>query len=223
MNSPAPLTITVFEHSPDGGRGLARDMRVRWALEEVGQSYEIRPITFAAMKESAHLALHPFGQIPTLEDGDLALFESGTIILHIASHHDKECRLLPRDRNARVRAITWMFAAVSTVEPPIIEREAALYQECDKPWFEPRLELIKDRIRARLHALAGHLGDQDWLEGMFSAGNLMVADVLRRLGGSALLAEYPKLAAYVARSEARPAFKRAFDAQSAFFNTSATR
>lgn len=216
MTSRAPLTLTVFEHSPDDDRKLARNMRIRWALEELGQHYEICPVSFTEMKEPAHLALHPFGQIPTLAGGNLTLFESGAIILDIASHHDGECRLLPGDRDARARAITWMFASVSTVEPPIIERDAALYQERDKPWFEPRLELIKNRIRVRLDALARHLGDQDWLEGVFTAGDLMVADVLRRLGGTTLLAEYPKLAAYVARSEARPAFTRAFDAQRAF-------
>ncbi len=106
------ITITAFERSPDGGKGLARDTRVRWALEEVGQPYEVRLVSFRAMKEPAHLALHPFGQIPTYEEGDLALFETGAIVSHIAERH---AGLLPDDANARARAITWMFAAVNTV------------------------------------------------------------------------------------------------------------
>src|SRR3954467_2855546 len=112
-------TITAFERSPDGGKGLARDTRVRWALEEVGQPYHVRLVSFAAMKEPAHLALHPFGQIPTYEEGDLTLFESGAIILHIAEGHPG---LLPEDASARARAIAWMFAALNTMEPAIVER-----------------------------------------------------------------------------------------------------
>src|ERR1700748_2984140 len=116
------ITITAFEHSPDGGKGLARDTRVRWALEEAGLHYEVRLVSFQAMKETAHLAIQPFGQIPTYEEGDLVLFETGSIVLHIA-----ECRagLLPRNANARSRAITWMFAAVNTIEPPILELSQA--------------------------------------------------------------------------------------------------
>jgi glutathione S-transferase len=203
-------TITAFEHSPDGGKGLARDTRVRWALEEVGQPYEVRLVSFKAMKEPAHLALQPFGQIPTYEEGDLVLFETGAIVLHIAEHH---AGLLPDDGNARARAITWMFAAVSTVEPPILELVTAMFQEGNKPWTEQRMPAVKDRIRERLGQLSTSLGAAEWLDGSFSAGDLMMVHVLRRLSRSGLLDEYPTLAAYVARGEARPAFKRAFDAQ----------
>ena len=203
-------TITAFERSPDGGRGLARDMRVRWALEEVGQPYEVRPVSFRAMKEAAHLALHPFGQIPTYEEGDLALFESGAIVFHIAERHKG---LLPDDANARARAITWMFAAVSTVEPPINGLEIAKLGEGDQPWSQQRLPLVKDRIRDRLAELSSRLGSAHWLDGAFSAGDLMMVHVLLRLGRSGLLEEYPNLAAYVARGQARPAYKRAFAAQ----------
>src|SRR3990170_8435146 len=161
------ITITAFERSPDGGKGLARDMRVRWALEEVGQPYEVRLLSFKAMKKPAHLALHPFGQIPTYEDGDLALFESGAIVLHIAEHH---AGLLPDDANARARAIAWMFAALNTVEPPIFDRSLAKVLERDEPWYEQRLRFLEDSIRKRLDGLSGHLGDADWLEGEFSAG-----------------------------------------------------
>jgi glutathione S-transferase len=204
------ITITAFERSPDGGKGLARDTRVRWALEEVGQPYEVRLASFRAMKEPAHLALHPFGQIPTYEEGDLALFETGSIVFHIAERH---AGLLPNDANARARAITWMFAALSTVEPPILELGIARFQEGDKPWSAERLPLIKGRIGARLDSLSARLGDADWLDGAFSAGDLMMVSVLLRLRPSGMLSEYPKLAAYVARGEARPAYKRAFDAQ----------
>jgi len=206
-------TITAFERSPDGGMGLARDTRVRWAFEEVGQPYEVRPVSFAAMKEPAHLALHPFGQIPTYEEGDLTLFESGAIIFHIASHYPG---LLPEDANARARAITWMFAALNTVEPPILEIVIAKFQEGDKPWSKERLPLIMDRIRVRLGQLSARLGDAQWLDGDFSAGDLVMVSVLLRLKPSGILNEFPRLAAYVARGEARPAYKRAFAAQLAF-------
>jgi glutathione S-transferase len=180
------ITITAFERSPDRGQGLARDMRVRWALEEVGQPYEVRLLSFRAMKESAHLRLHPFGQIPTYEEGDLALFESGAIVLHIAQRH---AGLLPDDANARARAIAWMFAALNTVEPPILDREIPTYMERDKSWYEERLPILEDRIRARLDQLSGRLGDADWLDGAFSAGDLTMVTVLRRLEGSGILEE----------------------------------
>lgn len=207
-------TITAFERSPDRGRGQARDMRVRWALEEVGQPYDVRLVSFSEMKQPAHRALNPFGQIPTYEEDDLALFESGAIVLHIAERH---AGLLPDETNARARAITWMFAALSTLEPPIVDREIAKLVERDETWHEKRLPLVEDRIRGRLGELSVRLGDADWLDGAFSAGDLLMVMVLRRLNGSGILDEYPNLAAYVARGEARPAFKRAFDAQLAVF------
>lgn len=204
------IAITAFERSPDGGKGLARDTRVRWALEEVGQPYKVRLVSFDAMKEPAHLALHPFGQIPTYEEGDLALFETGAIVFHIAQRHPG---LLPDDANARARAITWMFAALSTVEPPILELQTAVLVEGDRSWSAQRMPLVRDRIRGRLGQLSRRLGDTDWLDGAFSAGDLMMVSVLLRLRASGLLDEYPNLSAYVARGEARPAYKRAFAAQ----------
>lgn len=207
-------TITAFESSPDRGRGLARDVRVRWALEEVGQAYDVRLVSFRAMKEPAHLALHPFGQIPTYEEGDLALFESGAIVLHLAQRHPG---LLPDDANARARAITWMFAALSTLEPPILELQTAKLLEGDAPWSQQRLPLVMERIRVRLGELAVRLGDADWLDDAFSAGDLMMVHVLQRLSTSGLLEAYPNLVAYIARAEARPAYKRAFAAQLAVF------
>ncbi|AOB27263.1 glutathione S-transferase family protein [Bordetella bronchiseptica] len=208
-------TITAFERSPDGGNGLARDMRVRWALEEVGQPYRARLLSFEAMKQPAHLALHPFGQIPTYEADGLALFESGAIVLHIAERHGG---LLPGDANARARAIAWMFAALDTVEPPIFERAIATVLERDAPWYAQRLQVLEDRIRQRLASLSRRLGRADWLDGPFSAGDLLMVTVLRRLNGSDMLDAYPNLAAYIARGQARPAYRRAFDAQRAAFN-----
>jgi len=204
------ITITAFERSPDGGKGLARDTRVRWALEEVGQPYEVRLVSFRAMKEPAHLRLHPFGQIPTYEEGDLALFETGAIVFHLAQHH---AGLLPDDANARARAITWMFAALNTVEPPILDLTIAKIVERDQPWSKERLPLVEDRIRQRLNLLSARLGDADWLDGAFSAGDLLMVSVLLRLRPSGILDEFAKLAAYVARGEARPAYQRAFAAQ----------
>ena len=208
------ITITAFERSPDGGQGLARDTRVRWALEEAGQPYKVRLVSFRAMKEPAHMALHPFGQIPTYEEGDLALFETGAIVLHIAGRH---AGLLPKDPHARARAVTWMFAAVNTVEPPILELANATLLERDKPWSKERRPLVVDRVRSRLEQLSRRLGDADWLDGAFSAGDLMMVSVLLRLRSSGILGEFPKLAGYVARGEARPAYKRAFDAQLAVY------
>lgn len=204
------ITITAFERSPDGGKGLARDTRVRWALEEVGQPYEVRLVSFTAMKEPAHRALHPFGQIPTYEEGNLALFETGAIVFHIAERY---VGLLPKDADARARAITWMFAAVNTVEPAILELANARLLEGDEPWSKERLPIVEDRVRSQLEQLSARLGDSHWLDDAFSAGDLMMVSVLLRLKASGILEEFPNLAAYVARGEARPAYQRAFAAQ----------
>jgi glutathione S-transferase len=204
------ITITAFERSPDGGKGLARDCRVRWALEETGQPYAVRLVSFQAMKQPPHLALHPFGQIPTYEEGELVLFETGAIVLHLATHH---AGLLPADADARARAIAWIFAALNTVEPPILELSNVRIGERGEPWFAARLPLVEGRVRDRLAPLARRLGDADWLDGEFSAGDLMMASVLLRLRPSGMLDDYPTLAAYVARAEARPAYRRAFAAQ----------
>lgn len=207
-------TITAFEDSPDEGEGQARDMRVRWALEEAGQAYDVRLVSFREMKEPAHLARHPFGQIPTFEEGGLSLFESGAIVLHIAETRPV---LLPDGADARARAIAWLFAALNTVEPPIVELEAFSLMERDRPWYRERLPLLEDRIHVRLRALSARLGDEDWLDGPFSAGDLMMVMVLRRLEGSGILEEYPSLCAYLARGQARPAYQRAFADQLAVF------
>jgi glutathione S-transferase len=219
MTVPTTPTITAFESSPDGGQGMARDMRVRWALEEVGQPYNVRLVSFKTMKEPAHLALHPFGQIPTYEEGGLVLFESGAIILHIAERHQG---LLPADADARARAITWMFAALNTVEPPVVEHEMAEILDTDKPWYAERRPVLEDRIHARLGELSNRLGNADWLDGAFSAADLLMVMVLRRLDGMGLVEKYSNLSVYVARGEARPAYQRAFAAQLAVFTSQAS-
>jgi len=213
------ITFTAFERSPDRGRGLARDLRVRWALEEVGQPYGVRLVSFAAMKAPEHRRLSPFGQIPTYEDGEVVLFESGSIVLHIAEHYDG---LLPASASARARAKTWMFAALNTVEPPIVERGMASIIEREETWYDARLPMLDDRVRRRLNELSHWLGDKHWLEQTFSGGDLLMVTVLRRILSTGLLETYPSLQAYIARAEARPAYQRAFAAQLAVFNASST-
>jgi len=210
--------ITAFEHSPDRGKGLARDMRVRWALEEVGQPYDVRLLSFQAMKEPDHLARNPFGQIPTYEEGELVLFESGAIVFHLAERH---AGLLPRQAHARARAIAWLFAALNTVEPPIMELSLARILERDAPWYEQRLPVVVARVQKRLDELCASLGGAEWLDGAFSVADLMMVSVLLRLKPSGMLESYPSLAAYVARGEARPAYQRAFAAQWAVFQAGA--
>ncbi len=206
--------LTAFAASPDRGRGLARDMRVRWALEEVGQPYEVRLVSFAQMKAPAHKVLHPFGQIPTYEEGDLVMFESGAIVLHIAQGHPG---LLPQDAAARARAVAWLFAALNTVEPVVLELETARFLDGDKPWYAERLPVVEGRIRRRLTDLAAALGRDDWLDGTFSLADLVMVGVLLRLGNQGVLAEFPALTAYIARAQARPAYQRAFAAQLAVY------
>jgi glutathione S-transferase len=216
VHLPMPPTITAFANSPDKGRGLARDMQVRWALEEAGQPYDVRLVSFNELKEPAHRARHPFGKIPTYEEGDLVLFESGAIVLHIAETHKG---LLPKDAKARARAITWMFAALSTVEPAVVNFTVAKLFDREKPWFEARLPEVEKAVRERVKELSDRLGSANWLDGEFSAGDLMMIGVLRRLSSSKILDDFPNIKAYVARGEARPAFQRAFEAQLAVFKT----
>lgn len=213
-------TITAFECSPDEGQGVARDMRVRWALEEVGQAYDVRLVSMTALKEPEHRSRNPFGSIPTYEDGDLTLFESGAIVLHIAEQHDG---LLPDEGNARARAITWMFAALNTVEPPIVEWEMAQYFENDKSWRDEHKAMIEKNVRSRLGDLSKRLSDTHWIDGDFSAADILMVLVLRRLDGSGIVEEHPNLAAYVARGEARPAYRRAFAAQLKVFEAATAR
>jgi len=218
MQGMTMATITAFKTSPDKGVGLARDMRIRWALEEAGQTYDVRLVTFEEMKQLPHLALQPFGQIPTYEDGDVALFESGAIVLHIAEQH---AGLLPQDKLARATALSWMFAALNTVEPPIVERDYVKYFEADKSWQSERFFMVDERIRTRLDQLAAALGDSNWIAGPFSAADILMVHAIRRLEGSGILEDYQVFTDYIARAAERPAYERAFKAQyDVFQNTS---
>ena len=210
-------TITAYDWVPDFAKGQVRDLRVRWALEEVGQPYTVRYLSQGSQKAPPHRAIQPFGQVPTYEDGDVTLFESGAIVLHIADTHGT---LLPGDKAARARAIEWMFAALNTVEPPITDFAIATLFEADKDWSKPRLPAVKARIDERLGELSDRLGDRDWLDGEFSAGDLLMVAVLRILDGTDMLHSYPNLAAYVARATARPAFRQALADQMAGFTGS---
>lgn len=207
--------VSVFDTSPDGGRGLARDMPVRWALEEAGRSYGIRLMSFTALKEAEYLARQPFGQIPVFEEGDLVLFESGAIVLQIA----QVCpALLPAEPAPRARAAMWMFAALNTIEPPVWDYDMAGFFDRGKPWQAERSAMLEQQLRTRLGQLAKRVGDAPWLEGEFTAGDLMMICVLRRIADAPLMEDYPALARYIARGEARPAFQRAFAAQRALFD-----
>ncbi len=206
--------ITAYDWVPWFAKGLVRDLRVRWALEEVGQDYDVRYLPQGSQKDSPHRALQPFGQIPTYEEEGLTLFESGAIVLHVAATHGG---LVPNDAAGRARATEWMFAALNTVEPPIMDYAVATLFEAEKPWSKPRLPAIMARISERLDELAKRLGENEWLDGSFSAGDLLMITVLRQLKRTPLESAHDNLAAYVARGEARPAFQRALDAQLAGF------
>ena len=208
------VTITAFDWVPDFAKGQVRDLRVRWALEEVGERYDVRYLSQGEQKAPPHRARQPFGQLPTLEEDGLTLFESGAIIHHIAS---TRAGLFPADPAARARAIEWMFAALNTVEPPIMDLATIDFFEADKPWSKPRRPAAVERITTRFREVADRLGDAEWLDGDFTAGDLLMVSVLRILDGEAPLTDFPTLVAYVARGTARPAFQRALAAQLAGF------
>lgn len=206
VNPESGVEITAFDWVPDFAKGLVRDLRVRWALEETGQDYRVRYLSQGDQKQPPHRALQPFGQAPTYVAGGLALFESGAIVLHIAQTHDG---LLPEGSAARARAVEWIFAALNTVEIPISDFALVDIFEADEPWSAPRRPAVVERVGERLGELADYLGENEWLDGDFSAGDLMMISVLRQLRGSGLVERYETLAGYVARGEARPAFRQA--------------
>jgi glutathione S-transferase len=208
-------TITAFDWVPPFAQGQVRDLRVRWALEEVGEPYDVHYLKSGEQKEPAHRALQPFGQVPTFEDGDVTLFESGAIVLHIAERYGT---LLPDSLPARARAIEWMFAALNSVEPSIMDLSFVNIFERDKPWSAPRRGSVEQRIDQRLADLSIRLGGQSWLDGeTFTAGDLLMVTVLRIIIGQRLVEKYDNLAAYMQRGIDRPAFQRALKAQMAGF------
>ena len=209
------VTITAFDWVPDFAKGQVRDLRVRWALEEVGQDYDVRYLSQGEQKGADHRQRQPYGQVPTLEEGDLTLFESGAIVHYIA---DTRPGLFPADPAGRAKATEWMFAALNTVEPPIMDLAIIDLFDADKPWSKPRRPATEARIRERLKETADRLGTRDWFDGAeFTAGDMMMVAVLRIIEDDPLLAEHPNLVAYVQRGTARPAFQRALDAQMAGF------
>lgn len=212
------VIITAYDWVPDFAKGFVRDVRARWALEEVGEAYDVRYLPQGDQKQPDHRTLQPFGQVPTLEEDGLTLFESGAIVHHIANTRPG---LLPSHPAARARAIEWMFAALNTVEPPVMDMAIVTLFEAGKSWSGPRKPSVAARIDERLAELSKRLGDSDWLDGeTFTAGDLLMADVLRNARSFGALDAYPNLSAYVDRATARPAFRRALAAQMAGFTGS---
>jgi len=214
MSEPIPV-ITAFRWVPDFAKGHVRDLRVRWALEEVGQPYRVRLVDGTSVKAVEHRCLQPFGQVPTYEQDGFNLFESGAIVLHIARTRSG---LLPSDPAAVAAAEQWVFAAMTSVEPAVQDLALVDIFEADKPWAEARRPLSMGRVRQRLEDLSRRLGDKDYLDGGFTAGDLMMTCVLQGLHPSGVLADFPNLQAFVARCEARPAFRRALAAHLADFD-----
>lgn len=204
------VIITAFDWVPDFAKGQVRDLRVRWALEEVGEDYDVRYLRQGEQKEAGHRNRQPYGQVPTLEEGDLTLFESGAIVHHIASTRPG---LLPPDAAGRARTVEWIFAALNTVEPLIMDLSIIDLFEADKPWSKPRRPAVETRIRERLQETAARLGNREWLENVFTAGDLMMVSVLRIIEHDPLLNEHATLVDYVRRGTARPAFQRALASQ----------
>jgi glutathione S-transferase len=207
-------TITAYSWVPDFARSHVRDMRVRWALEEVGQPYEVRLLDNVTSKTPEHRSLQPFGQVPTYEQDGLRMFESGAILLHIARKYPG---LLPADPEGRAHAEQWVFAAMTSVEPAVQDLALVNVFERDQPWAEDRRPLSENRVDGRLKDLSARLGGREYLEGEFTAGDLMMACVLHSLSGTGMLDPYPNLVAYLARCQARPAYRRALAAHMADF------
>jgi glutathione S-transferase len=222
IDQTSPIEVTAFAWVPPFARGFVRDLRVRWALEEIDLSYRVRLIGGAAgmalgpARPENYLADQPFGQVPVYKEGALCLFESGAIVLHIGA---KDERLLPRDESGRARAITWMIAALNSIEPQSFMLAALTIFFGDTPWSAEARAALRPLVARRLAHLSAALGDKNWLEGRFTIGDLMMVDALRAIPDQALVATHPNLAGYVARGTARPAFRRAMAAQLADFIT----
>jgi glutathione S-transferase len=215
LDPKAEIEITAYEWVPEMGRGRVKDMRVRWALEEIGLRYRTRLVGGAGGEKSpAHMADQPFGQVPVYKEGALTLFESGAILIHIG---EKDQRLLPRDPDARARAIGWAFAALNSVEPFAQMLFMMGYLADGKAWQGEARELARPFLEMRLAQLSQRLGKREWLEECFTIGDLLMIDVLRAGTPPELLAPHPNLVAYVERGTSRPAFRAAMAAQLADF------
>jgi glutathione S-transferase len=205
------ITVHAFQTVPSFARGQVRDLRVRWALEEAGLPYQVRLVQPGENDGEAYRAIQPFGQVPVITDGDLTLFESGAIVLHVGARSEA---LLPRDEGARARATQWLIAALNSIEPHIMNVVAVNLFHAEEAWAKLRKPGAEAFLRNRLGAVAKSLGDKPFLDGQqFTAGDLMMASVLRILDMGEFMPETPALSAYVARCTARPAFGRALAAQ----------
>ncbi len=200
------ITISAFKWVPPFAQGQVRDLRVRWALEEAGLHYRVRQIGFDDQASADYRALQPFGQVPVFEEDDLVLFESGSIVLHIGARSEA---LLPADEAGRARAVTWLFAALNTIEVVIQPLAEIDFFFANQEWAKLHRPDVEKRVKLRLAELAARLGDRDYLEDRFTVGDLMMTTVLRILGHTDLVEAEPKLKTYQARCEARPAFQRA--------------
>lgn len=214
LDSSADIEISAFTWVPEFAQGLVRDLRVRWALEEVGLAYRVRLLDGTSERPEGYFLEQPFGQIPIYSDGDIRLFETGAIVLHIASRSDA---LMPADDIGRARATAWVIAALNSVEPMIAELGTIDFFHEGAEWARLRRPEVARKIRQRLGYLSDWLGERDYLEDRFTAGDLMMTTVLRILRHTDLVAELPNLARYQARCEARPTFARALEAQLAAF------
>ena len=204
------ITLTAFRWVPPFAQGLVRDLRVRWALEEAAIPYQVKLIGVKDQASLAYRSLQPFGQVPAIEDGNLKLFESGAIVLEIAERSDT---LLPADAQGRTRARAWTLAALNTIEPPISHLSGLKIFHVNEPWAAPALPSAEQAVCKRLDELAQWLGEREYLEDRFTAGDLMMTTVLRILRDTSMISDRPALQAYQARCEARPAFRKALDDQ----------
>ncbi len=211
------IKVFAFQNVPPFAQGLVRDLRVRWALEEAGIAYDAALLQQGDQATPDYRARQPFGQVPAYEEGPLSMFESGAIVLHIGERSET---LLPKDEIGRARAMTWVFAALNSIEV-VVGQLGDLFFHQGEAWIEQRCPQLEAQVRKRLGELATALGDRPYLEGRFTAGDLMMTTVLRNLRDTDILDGFPTLKAYQARCEARPAFQRALDAQMATFSAAA--
>jgi glutathione S-transferase len=219
VDASADCEVTAFRWVPPFAAGLVRDLRIRWALEEIGRPYRVRLLDALNPRPPEYFLEQPFGQVPAFRDGEVHLFESGAILIHLGLTQSElsDERLLPAEATDRARAIAWLIAALNSVEPMIFELIAIDFFNKGEEWARLRRPQAVERIQARLKLVAEALGDREWLEQRFTVGDLMMVSVLRNLRHTDIVSGQPRLAAYVERGEARPAFQRALGDQLSVF------
>jgi glutathione S-transferase len=220
INPSATPTVSAFRWVPDFARGLVRDLRVRWALEEIERPYRTALLATDRPRDAAYRKWQPFGQVPAFDDGETRLFESGAILLYLGVQDE---RLLPREMQARWTATAWMIAALNSVEPPVSMLASYDIFNADKDWAKEARTAAVELIEKRLNSVSDALGDRDWMAGSFTVADIMMVTVLRNLRHTDIVAGFENLAAYVERGQARPAFGRALAAQAADFETRPTQ